>query len=99
MEIENDKFLCISMPKGLIVFNRLVYGIAPAAAIFQRAMKQVLAGIDNVKVILNDMLIMGKTEEEYLKTLELVLARLKDNELKVNPAKCKFFSRVLCPQN
>ena len=75
----------------------MAYGIAPTA-IFQRAMEQVLAGIDNVKVILDDMLITGKTQEDHLKTLELVLARLKDYELKVNPAKCKFFqdSVVFC---
>ena len=100
MEVEDEskKFLCINTQKGLFVFNRMAYGIAPAAAIFQRAMEQVLAGIDNVKVILDDMVITGKTEEEHLKTLELVLARLKDYGLKVNPAKCKFFqdSVVFC---
>ena len=39
----------------------------------------------------------GKTEE-HLKTLELVLARLKYYGLKVNPTKCKFFqdSVVFC---
>ena len=99
MEVVDDsnKFLCINTPKGLFVFNRMAYGIAPAAAIFQRAMKQVLAGIDNVKVILDDMLITGKTEE-HLKTLELMLARLKDYGLEVNPEKCKFFqdSVVFC---
>ena len=62
--------------KGTICFQSYSIRYSPAAAIFQRAMEQVLAGIDNVKIILDDMLITGKTEEEYLKTLELVLARL-----------------------
>ena len=98
MEVEDDSkmFLCINTQKELFVFNHLAYGIAPAAAIFQRAIEQVLAGID-VKIILDDMLITGKTEE-HLETLELVLARLRDYRLKVNPAKCKFFqdSVVFC---
>ena len=95
MVVEDDskKLLCINTQKGLFVFNRMTYGIAPAAAIFQRTMEQVLAGIDNVKVILDDMLITGKTEE-HLKTLELVLARLKDYGLKVKPAKYKNSSKI-----
>ena len=100
MEVEDDikKYLCINTQKRLFVFNRLAYGIAPAAAIFQRAMEQVLAGMDNVKVILDAMLITRKTEEEHLKILKLVLAMLRDYKLKVNPAKCKFFqdSVVFC---
>ena len=50
----------------------MAYGIAPAAAIFKRAMEQVLAGIDSVKVILDDMLITG---ENGKRTLENSRAR------------------------
>ena len=69
MEVEEDskKFRTIKTPKGLFVFNPLVYSIAPAAAIWQRAMEQILAGIDNVKVILDDILITGKTERNTIK--------------------------------
>ena len=51
MEVEDDskKFLCINTQKGLFVFNRIAYGIAPAAAIFQRAMEHVLAGMTTSK--------------------------------------------------
>ena len=100
MEIENDSktCLCINMPNGLFFFNRLAYDIASAAAIFQRAMAQVLTGFYNVKVILDGMLITGKTEEKRLKSLKLVPARSNDYGLKVCPAKCKFFqdSDVFC---
>ena len=61
-------------------------------------MEQVLGEIDYVKVILNDVPIKGKMKEQ-LKTLELVLARLKDNGLMINPAKYHFFlkdSVVFC---
>ena len=87
MEVKKKLFLCVNTPKRLFVFNYLAYGIVPVAAIFQRAMEQVLAGIDNVKVILDDILITKKTKER-LKTLEFVLVRLKDYKFKVNPAKC-----------
>ena len=65
MEVEDDsnKFLCINTQKGLFVFNRMAYGIALTAVIFQRAMEQVLTGIDNVKVILDEMLIRGKRKK------------------------------------
>ena len=85
------------MLKG--VFSIVWHTVLPRSQPFVRVMQQVLLEIDNVKVTLNDMLITGKTEEKHLKTLELVLVRLKYNGL--NSAMCKFFqdSVVFCVHN
>ena len=58
-------------------------------------MDQVLKGIPNLSCILDDIIITGKTDDEHLKTLEAVLQRLMDYNLRVNEAKCKFFQEEI----
>ena len=58
-------------------------------------MDQVLKGIPNTSCILDDIIITGKTEDEHLKTLEAVLQRLMDYNLRVNETKCKFSRKKL----
>ena len=92
-EVEEDsrKYLAINTSKGLYVYNRLVFGVTSAPAIWQRSMDQVLQGIPNVQCLLDDMIIKGKSDSEHLKTLETVFQRLCDFGLRVNLEKCDFF--------
>ncbi|XP_028416384.1 uncharacterized protein K02A2.6-like [Dendronephthya gigantea] len=55
MEEESKKLLTINTHKGLFQYNRLVFGVASAPAIWQQAMDQILEGIPHVKCILDDM--------------------------------------------
>ena len=41
------------------------------------------------------MIITGKTDEEHLKNLQIVLKRLQDYNLQVNKDKCKFFQEEI----
>lgn len=72
---ESKELLTISTHKRLFRYNRLLYGIASAPAIFQRLIESVV-DIPNVQVILDDMIITGATDDEHLETLEKVLQRL-----------------------
>ncbi|XP_033758151.1 uncharacterized protein K02A2.6-like [Pecten maximus] len=78
MEVEESSrdLLTINTEKGLYRFNRLVYGVASAPAMWQRAMDTVLQGLKGVQCIIDDMLITGSTDEEHLQNLEAVLERL-----------------------
>ena len=87
--------LTINTHKGLYSYNRLVFGISASPSIWQRTMDQVLKGIPNTSCILDDIIITGKTDDEHLKTLEAVLQRLMDYNLRVNEAKCKFFQEEI----
>ena len=53
--------------------------------------EQVLDGIPGTKCILDDMVITGKTDEEYLQNLEMVLKRLQEHGLRVHTKKLSFF--------
>ena len=95
VEPESQKYLTINTEHGLYRYTRLVYGIKDAPSKWQKAIEQVLAGIPNVKVILDDMIITGKNESEHLATLEKVLKRLRKHNLRANLKKCAFFQNSI----
>lgn len=90
---ESRKLLTISTQKGLFCYNRLPFGIAPAPALFQKAMDQILLGIPNTHCYLDDILITGRDHVEHLKTLDQVLTRLEKYGLKLQRE--KFFRQSL----
>jgi hypothetical protein len=66
-------------------------GLKGAPSYFQRVMStHVLGGLINVicELYLDDLIIFGTTEDEFLRHLELVLERLKKFSLTLNPEKC-----------
>jgi len=73
LDDELKKFVVINTHKGLF---RLPFGISASPGIFQRVMDNLLQGIPGVVAYLDDILIMGPTAEEHLKSLEAVLNRL-----------------------
>ena len=91
MSEDSKSYLTINTHKGLYSYNRLVFGIAASPSIWQRTMDQILKDIPNTSCILDDIIITGKSDEEHLKTLETVLQRLQDYNLRVNKDKCSFF--------
>ena len=53
-------------------------------------MENVLQGIPNVIVYLDDILATGPNDREHLKTLSLVLSPLENAGLRVSKSKCGF---------
>ncbi|XP_044155518.1 uncharacterized protein K02A2.6-like [Bufo gargarizans] len=92
---DSRHLLTINTHKGLFQYNRKVFGIAPAPAIWQRIMDEVLAGIPFTQCLLDDMLITGPTDEEHRKNVEAVLGRLQKYGLRVNLSKCEFLKSQL----
>jgi hypothetical protein len=94
MEVEetSQRYLTINTPKGLYRFNRLPFGIKTAPSLWQKTMDEILQGIAGVQVLLDDIIITGKSEAEHLQRLELVLGKLQAKGLKLNSDKCKFFA-------
>ncbi|XP_063374893.1 uncharacterized protein K02A2.6-like [Cydia amplana] len=95
LDDESQKLTCINTHKGLFLYTRLVYGLASAPAIFQRVMECVLAGMDGVLCMLDDVLVTGANREEHLTRLRAVLQRLQDAGLTLQKAKCDFFKDEL----
>ena len=63
LDEESRKFTTINTHKGLFQYNRLPFGVSSAPGIFQRTMENLLQGIPNVIVRMDDILISGKDDE------------------------------------
>ncbi len=65
-------------------------GLLGCPASFQRLMEQVLRGLQNILIYIDNLLIHTSTHETHLKALEKVLLRLQQHHLKINLDKCLF---------
>ncbi|XP_061594943.1 uncharacterized protein K02A2.6-like [Cololabis saira] len=59
-------YVTINTHKGLFQVNRLPFGVSSSPAIFQRLMESLVAGIPNVEVYLDDILLTGQSDQEHL---------------------------------
>lgn len=87
----SQNITCINTHRGLYKYTRLVFGLANAPAIFQKAMENILSGLDGVLCLLDDICITGKDETEHLERLDAVLQRLQAAGLTLQRDKCEFF--------
>ncbi|XP_014675604.1 PREDICTED: uncharacterized protein LOC106815629 [Priapulus caudatus] len=88
----SKKYVTINTAKGLFRYNRLLFGVSSAPAIFQRIMDQLVGDTPFVVARLDDILISGRDDEEHLRNLEEVLRRLAEVGLRLNRAKCIFMA-------
>ena len=65
-------------------------GLIGCVASFQRLMEKIMDKLANVIVYIDDLLIHSKSHENHLVTLDEVLQRLTDNNMKINLVKCHF---------
>lgn len=93
MEMEEDSkvLLTINTHKGLYCYNRLVFGISSAPALWHRAMDQVLQGCPGTQCYLDDIIVTGENYSIHLENLACVLMRLGDYGLRARRDKCEFF--------
>lgn len=92
LDEESKQLVVITTHKGLFQFNRLVYGIASAPAIFQYVVNCILAGTEGVKSYLDDILVWGKSFLECEQRTNAVLQKLNEYNVKVKLPKCTWFS-------
>ena len=83
-------------PQGLFEFKVMPFGLTNAPSVFQRLMHRVLQnlnpaeGPDFVSVYINDVLVFSPALEKHLQHLQLVIERLHEVGLKLQPIKCYF---------
>ncbi|XP_043916150.1 LOW QUALITY PROTEIN: uncharacterized protein K02A2.6-like [Protopterus annectens] len=89
----SKSYVTLNTHKGLFQVNRLPFGVSSSPAIFQRIMEGLVAGIPNVAVYLDDILLTGRNNREHLETLNEVLRRLREAGLQVKRSKCAFMDK------
>ncbi|CAH8642613.1 unnamed protein product [Dicrocoelium dendriticum] len=83
------------IPSGLYEFQTMPFGLTNAPATFQRLMQIVLRTLipNQCLVYLDDVIVHGRSLEEHLDNLGLVLQHLHDAGLKLKPQKCQLLKR------
>ena len=90
LDEESSKLCTISTPFGRFRFLRLPYGIKSASEVFQRSVSQMLEDLEGAISFIDDILIWGNTKEQHDERLYAVLTKLRQENLKLNKAKCQF---------
>ena len=75
-------------PLGFYEFNKMSFGLANAAATYQRLQEECLGDL-HLKIYLDDLIIFSRTFGEHIDTLRQVFERIRHYGLKLSP-KCSF---------
>jgi len=98
MTKDSHQFTAFTVPgRGLYQWKFMPFELLSASATFQRALDSMF-GADMEPfafAYLDDIIVIGATEEQHLANLAEVFRRLRRANLKVNPKKCAFFRRRL----
>ena len=89
MEPDDIPKTAVTTPFGLFEFVRMPFGLRNAAQTFQRFIDQVLRGLPFCYAYIDDLLIASTSPEQHQQHLRLVLQRLSDHGIVINPSKCK----------
>ena len=82
-------------PDGKFHFCYMPFGMVTATAQFSRLMRKVLVGMSNVVNFIDDILIHNSDWESHIRTIEMVLNRLRKANLAARPSKCMVAYRSL----
>jgi hypothetical protein len=78
---------------GCYQWKRLPMGLKAAPAHFQQQMASTVLGpylYEICEIYLDDVIIYGETEEDFLRNVETILKRFREFNILINPAKCTF---------
>ena len=76
-------------------YTRLAFGLTSAGAIFSRCVSKALSEVEtkrNIVSYIDDVLVYGKTIEDFTEALGQLFSALKKYGLKLNPKKCDFLN-------
>ena len=83
------RLIAFTTPLGAYMFNRLPFGLALAASVFQKVMQAILGGLKNTMYFQDDVLVYGPSKTEHDSIVMEVLTLCKAG-LTIKPEKCMF---------
>ena len=97
VEPEDRPKTAFSTRNGLFQFRVMPFGLSNSPATFERLMETVLRGElwKRCLCYLDDVIVFGRTFDETLVNLEIILKKFRDSGLKLQPKKCELFKKEL----
>ena len=92
---ESKPLTAFSTHNEHLEYQVMPFGLTSAPLTFVRLMQQVLGGMEDVMVYLDDIIIFSKDMDSHFRTLREVLTRLRNAGLKVKVRKCQFLQKSL----
>lgn len=101
MDPKSKPKTAFSTPHGHFEFNRMPFGLRNAPATFQRVMDMILTGLQGIElfVYMDDIVIYADSLEEHNRKLKVLLARLQNSGLTLQPQKCRFLQKEKTRKN
>jgi hypothetical protein len=90
LDEQSRNYTTFSTHTGLYRYKRLMFGVSAAPEIYQHVIQQSLQGCPGMRNISDDIIVLGKTQQEHNNNLNAVLATLQECGLTLNRDKCKF---------
>ena len=87
---ESAKKLALSTHQGVLLQQRLPFGITSAPGYFQQIMDSLTSDLPGVAAYIDDLLVTGKTPEEHQDNLRSLFSRLSEKGLRCKKDKCIF---------
>jgi transposase InsO family protein len=97
-------FICFM---GVFEWLRVPMGARNAGSYFQKSMAKVLVGLLYIvcELYIDDIIVFGDSEEDFVHNLRKVFQRFKDHNITLNPSKCRlgldkieFVGHVITPE-
>ena len=90
LDEESSYLTTYNTPFGRYRYLRMPFGISSASELWQCSMEEEFGDIEGAEIIVGDLVVWGRNDEERDKRLEQVLERALKSGLKLNRKKCKF---------
>ena len=87
---ESQRRLALSTHRGVLLQQRLPFGIKSAPGYFQEIMENLTSDLPGVAVFQDDILVSGQDAGNHLSNLRRLLTRLDDKGLRCRREKCLF---------
>lgn len=95
LEQRSQELTTFITPYGRYCFQRVPFGITSASEIFQRKMEELLKDHEGVEVIVDDILVHGRTMQEHDARLKKVMETVTRSGVRLNHRKCQYRKREL----
>lgn len=91
LEENSRKYTVFATTQGLFQFTRVAFGLCNAPSYFQEVIQNEVLGHlrDAAIVYIDDILIFGEDEDDFLRNLDRVLSALEKHGIVVKPQKCR----------